>query len=64
MCNRLPPRGRRDLRLSAKQVADLADEISASAGVVAGRSQFETNDSTRFNRPRRRVPHDLFLAPV
>lgn len=46
MCNRLPPRGRRDLRLSAKQIADLADEIGASAGMVAGRSQFATNDWT------------------
>jgi HTH-type transcriptional regulator/antitoxin HigA len=47
-----------------KQVIDMAKEIGVSAGVVAGRFQFETGDFTKFNKLRRTVPHELFLAPV
>lgn len=49
---------------SVRQVKEMAQEIGVSAGVVAGRFQFETNDFTKFNPLRRTVPHELFLAPV
>ena len=48
-------------RLSTLQaVVELAARIGVSAGVVAGRYQYETGDYTKFNRLRRKVPHGLF----
>lgn len=49
---------------SVDQVNALAQEIGVSAGVVAGRYQFETSDFTKFNKLRRKVPHELFLSHI
>jgi HTH-type transcriptional regulator/antitoxin HigA len=59
----IPPKWRHRIPSlsSAREVAELADEVGVSAGVVAGRYQFETKDYKEFNKLRREVPHKLFL---
>ena len=49
---------------SSQDVVDLADKIGVSAGIVAGRYQYETGDYRRFHRFRREVPHELFTSAV
>ena len=49
---------------SEAAVIELAGRIGVSAGVVAGRYQYETNDYRKYNRLRRQVPHQLFEVPV
>lgn len=49
---------------SEAAVMELAARIGVSAGVVAGRYQYETNDYRKHNRLRRQVPHQLFEVPV
>lgn len=49
---------------SMQDVRDLAHAMGVSAGVVAGRYQYETGDYRRFNSLRRQVPHRLFMSAV
>lgn len=49
---------------SEEDVRTLADAIGISAGIVAGRYQYETQNYRNFNKLRRTVPHELFLDPT
>lgn len=49
---------------SEDDVRTLADAIGISAGIVAGRYQYETQNYRNFNKLRRTVPHELFLDPT